>query len=78
MLHLSGHHGDCCPGARVRVEVFDLKALHIELLGKRFRHARPGVEQTPWGDREVCVTDLFGNRLTFYEPMPRARRGRWG
>ena len=28
----------------------------------------PGLEEAPWGERFVRVTDPFGNRLTFYEP----------
>jgi catechol 2,3-dioxygenase-like lactoylglutathione lyase family enzyme len=26
VLHLSEHHGDCCPGAAMRIEVSDLDA----------------------------------------------------
>lgn len=66
VLHLSGHHSDCCPGARVRVRVGDLDDLHRELTARQYKHARPGVEDTPWGDREMTVADPFGNRLTFY------------
>lgn len=27
--------------------------------------ARPGLEDMPWGSREMSVKDPFGNRLTF-------------
>lgn len=65
VLHLSEHHGDCCPGAAMRIDTSDIDALHAELAGKRYGYARPQVDQTPWGSREMSVKDPFGNRLTF-------------
>ena len=65
VLHLSGHHGDCCPGAALRIETGDLDAYQAALLAKAYPNARPGIQQTPWGSREMSVTDPFGNRLTF-------------
>lgn len=70
-LHLSEHHGDGSPGIAVRVEVEDIAALHRELIGKSYRYARPGLEETPWGMREISVADPFGNRLHFFEDQPR-------
>ncbi|MCZ8522547.1 MULTISPECIES: glyoxalase superfamily protein [Paenibacillus] len=69
-LHLTEHYGDCCPGASVRLEVGDLEVLHRRLLGQAYAYSRPGMETTPWGTREVRVTDPFGNRITFYEELP--------
>ncbi|MET0311824.1 MAG: glyoxalase superfamily protein [Burkholderiaceae bacterium] len=65
VLHLSGHHGDCTPGGAMRIEAGDIDAFHAELAAKDYKHARPGIEATPWGTRDICVTDPFGNRLTF-------------
>jgi catechol 2,3-dioxygenase-like lactoylglutathione lyase family enzyme len=65
VLHLSEHHGDCCPGAAVRVAVDDVDAYQAELLAKQYGYARPGVEDMPWNAREMSVKDPFGNRLTF-------------
>ena len=65
VLHLSEHHGDCCPGAALRIEVDDVDALHAELAAKRYAYARPAIEDTPWETRELSVKDPFGNRLTF-------------
>ncbi|QNA87525.1 VOC family protein [Massilia sp. Dwa41.01b] len=65
VLHLSEHHGDCCPGAAIRIEVAGIDAYHAELSAKAYGYARPGVEDTPWGTREMSVKDPFGNRLTF-------------
>ena len=69
VLHLSEHHGDACPGARVRIEVVDIDAYCAELLGKKYRYARPGVQTTEWKTREMTVKDPFGNQLTFWVPQ---------
>ncbi len=65
VLHLSEHHGDCCPGAALRIEVDDVDAYHAELAAKEYGYARPGLDDTPWGSREMAVKDPFGNRLVF-------------
>ena len=65
VLHLSEHHGDCCPGAALRIAVDDIEDLHAELAGKTYGYARPVIEDTPWESRELTVRDPFGNRLTF-------------
>jgi uncharacterized glyoxalase superfamily protein PhnB len=49
----------------MRIETSDIDALHAALIGKQFKYARPGIEEMPWGAREVSVKDPFGNRLTF-------------
>lgn len=65
-IHLSEHFGDATPGGSIRVEVEDIEALHDELTAKNYRHARPGLDDTPYNTREVKVGDPFGNRLIFY------------
>ncbi|NMI04078.1 VOC family protein [Paenibacillus sp. SZ31] len=67
VIHLSEHHGDCTPGAALRVETDNLDALHGALRQKEYKHARPGIEETPWNSREMTVTDPFGNRIIFVE-----------
>ncbi len=42
VLHLSEHHGDCSPGALVRIAVSDVRALSAGLAAKNYRYARPG------------------------------------
>jgi len=69
VLHLSEHHGDCCPGAAIRVATTDVDAYRAELIGKQYRNARPGVEQMPWGSREMSINDPFGNRLVFFTAL---------
>ena len=65
VLHLSEHHGDCCPGAAMRIEVGDVDAFHTELVSKHSKHGHPNIADMPWGTRDFSVTDPFGNRLTF-------------
>ena len=68
-LHLSEHYGDCSPGAALRIDVDDLDGLQAELRGKAYKYARPSIESTPWGTRDMSVKDPFGNRLTFTQPL---------
>ena len=71
ILHLSGHHGDACPGAAVRIDTPGLDEFCDELRGKPYRYAYPNrPEESAWGTREFTVTDPFGNRLTFFENLP--------
>jgi uncharacterized glyoxalase superfamily protein PhnB len=65
ILHLSEHHGDCSPGAAMRIVTTALDAFQQELLAKQYKYARPGIEDTPWGSRDMSIGDPFGNRLTF-------------
>lgn len=65
VLHLSEHHGDCSPGGAMRIETDDLDSLHQQLVAARYKFARPTIEETPWGTRDMSVADPFGNRLTF-------------
>lgn len=66
-LHLSEHHGDCSPGARVYVETTGVRELHKMLNNKKYKYNRPGLETTPWGTLCVEVIDPFGNKITFNE-----------
>jgi uncharacterized glyoxalase superfamily protein PhnB len=65
ILHLSEHHGDCSPGAAMRIETEALEAFQKELAAKGYRYARPQIEDMPWGSRDLSIRDPFGNRLTF-------------
>ena len=64
LLHLSEHHGDASPGAALRIDTTDLEAFHASLLAKRYKYARPGIQEMPWG-REMSIGDPFGNKLIF-------------
>jgi catechol 2,3-dioxygenase-like lactoylglutathione lyase family enzyme len=65
VLHLSEHHGDCSPGAALRIETSELEGFHRELLAKTYAYARPGLQEMPWGSTDMSIHDPFGNRLTF-------------
>jgi uncharacterized glyoxalase superfamily protein PhnB len=64
VIHLSEHHGDCSPGAQVRIETDELEDFQKQLLAKQYKYARPGIKDMPWG-KDMSVGDPFGNRLTF-------------
>ncbi|MBY0149260.1 VOC family protein [Neobacillus niacini] len=68
-LHLSEHHGDCSPGASIRIEVDNIRLFQANLLSKKYKYSRPGIEKTSWNTLEVSVTDPFGNRIVFFESM---------
>lgn len=66
VLHLSEHFGDSTPGATVFIRLTEIAALHAELNAKHYRHARPGMQDNPWGVT-MEVADPFGKRLRFCE-----------
>ncbi|MFC5700381.1 glyoxalase superfamily protein [Cohnella faecalis] len=70
-LHLSEHHGDCCPGAAIRIGVKGIRSFQKQLISKKNPYSRPGIEKTPWQSEECVVTDPFGNRIIFYEFLDR-------
>jgi uncharacterized glyoxalase superfamily protein PhnB len=68
VLHLTEHHGDACPGARAYIDKFEgLKDYHQQLLNKKYKFNKPGLEKTPWNPKTLFmdVIDPFGNRLSF-------------
>lgn len=73
VLHLSEHHGDGTPGARLRIATQDVAALQQELKAKRYRYMRLGLETTPWRTLECSVIDPFGNQLCFFERVTQER-----
>jgi len=51
----------------------DLDEQAVELLAKRYKHARPGAAQLmPWGTRDLTIQDPSGNRITFFSSPPSA------
>ena len=67
LLHLTEHHGDCSPGAAIRISIDGVEAFHAELAKKAYGYARPCIETPPWGGCELTVIDPFQNRLVFVE-----------
>lgn len=66
IIHVSEHHGDCSPGAALRIEIDELHNYHKSLNEKKYKNARPGIMDQPWG-REMSISDPFGNRVIFCE-----------
>ncbi|KAL6803603.1 Glyoxalase/Bleomycin resistance protein/Dihydroxybiphenyl dioxygenase [Trichoderma sp. SZMC 28012] len=68
ILHLSEHHGDGTPGTKIRVMMKQgIVEYHQELITKKYRYMRPGIEKGYGGpdSQEVTVIDPFGNTVTF-------------
>lgn len=63
VLHLSGH-GDCYPGAAMRIKTDGLVNFHEELHKKNSLYTLE-IQRMPWGTDDMSVMDPFGNRLTF-------------
>ncbi len=68
-LHLSEHHGDATPGARVFLWCSGLKDFHTILINKKYKNNKPGICKTFYDLWEVEVIDPFGNRLSFNEKI---------
>jgi catechol 2,3-dioxygenase-like lactoylglutathione lyase family enzyme len=69
VLHLSEHHGDCCPGSTAFVRMTGLRAFHREITSKGYHYLNPGIERAPWQANCMEVIDPFGNRLRFSEDL---------
>lgn len=67
VLHLTGHHGDCCPGSTVFVWMTGIDGFHREITAKGYGSMRPGLEQTFYDAKCMEVIDPFGNRIRFNE-----------
>src|SRR5450432_1319681 len=66
-LHLSEHHGDATPGSKVYIECTGLTKYHKQLLDKKYKYNKPGLEDAFYGALCMEVIDPFGNRLSFNE-----------
>ncbi|MGO4106120.1 glyoxalase superfamily protein [Paenibacillus sp. YAF4_2] len=66
-LHLSEHYGDSSPGSTIRIEMTGISELHKELMEKKYKYARPGLDKTPWESVECKINDPFGNKIVFCE-----------
>jgi len=70
VFHLSEHHGDGSPGVHITVEDFKgLKEYHAQLIAKKYKYNRPGLEVPFWDDKSITMTvhDPVGNRIMFTE-----------
>jgi hypothetical protein len=70
-LHLTEHHGDCCPGSKVFIVCEEgLREYHRELSAKNYKYNKPGLEVAEWNALTMTVYDPFGNKLFFNEYLP--------
>ena len=70
VLHLTEHHGDCCPGAKVYIRFAGgLTAYHTLLTEKDYRYNKPGLEKAEWNALTMELTDPFNNKLFFAEEL---------
>ena len=70
-FHLSSFSGDGKPGGVAVLFVRDVDALHQEYKSQGVDVGMSPVDQT-WGNREMYITDPFGNQLRFTQPLTTA------
>lgn len=75
VLHLTEHHGDCCPGSTVFVWMTGLDEFHQKITAKGYKYLAPGIETTFYDSRCMEVIDPFGNRIRFNEDLKTGRGG---
>ena len=68
-LHLSEHHGDGTPGTHVFIWCTGVKEYHEELINKKYKYNKPGLEKTFYGSLAFTVNDPFNNRISFNEKI---------
>ena len=65
LLLLTEHHGDCSPGCSINIETDELESYCEELNKKKYKYAKPGIQDMPWGSKNMAISDPFGNKITF-------------
>ena len=65
LLLLTGHHGGCSPGCAINIETDELESYCKELNQKNYKFAKPGIQDMPWGSKNMSIADPFGNNITF-------------
>ena len=53
----------------MRIETDELDAFQQDLIAKQYKNARPGIQEMPWGSRDMNITDPFGNKLNFTDAI---------
>jgi len=67
LIHLSEHHGDGTPGTNVFVWSNGVEEFHKEIINKKYKYNKPGLEKTFYGAMAVKVIDPFHNQIIFNE-----------
>ncbi len=69
VFHLSEHHGDGTPGSHVFIWCTGVKEYHEELINKKYKYNRPGIEETFYGSLTFIVNDPFNNKISFNQKL---------
>jgi len=69
-FHLSEHHGDGSPNTHVFIWYDGVRDYHTELINKKYKYNRPGIEETFYGALAFTVNDPFNNKISFNEKLP--------
>jgi uncharacterized glyoxalase superfamily protein PhnB len=72
-LHLSEHHGDGSPNTHVFIWCEGVEEYHKELIDKKYKYNRPGIEETFYGALAFTVNDPFNNKIIFNEKISEPR-----
>lgn len=72
-LHLSEHHGDGSPNTHVFIWCEGVREYHKELIDKKYKYNRPGIEETFYGALAFTANDPFNNKITFNEKISEPR-----
>ena len=70
-IFLTEHAGDCKVGGAAYFVIADVDAYHNDVVAHGVVPTHPP-EDTPWGAREMLVTDPDGNRLRIASPITKA------
>lgn len=68
-FHLSEHYGDGTPGTHVFIWCTGVKGYHEELINKKYKYNKPGLEKTFYGALSFVVNDPFNNKISFNEKI---------
>ncbi len=68
-IHLTEHHGDCCPGASIFVWMKGIDDYYEEISSCDYPFMNPHIEDAFWGARLMTVIDPFGNTILFNESI---------
>jgi len=69
VLHLTEHHGDCCPGGKVYIETKGLKEYYQQISAKDYKYNKPALDISDPSCLEIHVIDPCGNKLLFNERL---------
>lgn len=73
IIHLSEHHGDGTPGTNVFVWCNGVEEFQKEIINKKYKYNKPGLEKTFYGSLAVKVIDPFQNQIIFNEKIKESK-----